>query len=296
MAIDMTTVKQIMHNNKEVAKIEDGLGNILWQKQSAKVLQSITLSGQTTSLNRNAAFSFGGVVTANYSDGSTANVTSNTTFSGYNMSVSGTYTVTASYTENSTTVTATYSLTVKPIPVTISFAHPYCIKQAQSSLNYWVTKNNINSVTAMATSEASSTTFYLLTAAQINAINNQTYTSNTSVGVTFSTFVSSPDSYFICYIDSNKMHIVGNKNNSTANNTALGSTIDTSVGRHYYSYSASYNGYRFEITKNASLDTSHTRWYVDGSHRLVNNTGTTATRVSFVMNNKTDTTKITYNK
>lgn len=32
MAIDMTTVKQIMHNNKEVAKIEDGLGNILWQK------------------------------------------------------------------------------------------------------------------------------------------------------------------------------------------------------------------------------------------------------------------------
>lgn len=34
MAIDMTTVKQIMHNNKEVAKIEDSLGNILWQKQS----------------------------------------------------------------------------------------------------------------------------------------------------------------------------------------------------------------------------------------------------------------------
>lgn len=34
MAIDMTTVKQIMHNNKEVVKIEDGLGNILWQKQS----------------------------------------------------------------------------------------------------------------------------------------------------------------------------------------------------------------------------------------------------------------------
>lgn len=32
MAIDMTTVKQIMHNNKEVAKIEDGLGNTLWQK------------------------------------------------------------------------------------------------------------------------------------------------------------------------------------------------------------------------------------------------------------------------
>ena len=29
MSIDMTTVKQIMHNNKEVAKIEDLGGNIL---------------------------------------------------------------------------------------------------------------------------------------------------------------------------------------------------------------------------------------------------------------------------
>lgn len=33
MAINMTTVKKIMHNNKEVAKIEDSLGNILWQKE-----------------------------------------------------------------------------------------------------------------------------------------------------------------------------------------------------------------------------------------------------------------------
>lgn len=32
MSIDMTTVKQIMHNNKEVSKIEDTNGNVLWQK------------------------------------------------------------------------------------------------------------------------------------------------------------------------------------------------------------------------------------------------------------------------
>ena len=30
--IDMTTVKQIMHGDKEVIKIEDGLGNTMWQK------------------------------------------------------------------------------------------------------------------------------------------------------------------------------------------------------------------------------------------------------------------------
>lgn len=77
-----------------------------------KVLTSITLSGQTTSLNRGAAFSFGGTVTAHYNDSSTATVTSSTTFSGYNMSKAGTYTVTASYTYRSVTKTATYKLTV----------------------------------------------------------------------------------------------------------------------------------------------------------------------------------------
>ncbi len=77
-----------------------------------KVLTKITLSGQTTSLNRGASFSFGGTVTATYNDGTTANVTSSTTFSGYNMSTAGTYTVTASYTYRSVTKTATYSLTV----------------------------------------------------------------------------------------------------------------------------------------------------------------------------------------
>ena len=35
MAIDMSNVKQIMHNNKEVIKIEDSNGNIIWGSQSA---------------------------------------------------------------------------------------------------------------------------------------------------------------------------------------------------------------------------------------------------------------------
>ena len=38
MAIDMSDVKQIMHGNKEVIKIEDSGGNILWQKPSANNL------------------------------------------------------------------------------------------------------------------------------------------------------------------------------------------------------------------------------------------------------------------
>ena len=41
MAIDMTTVKQIMHNNKEVVKIEDGLGKVLWQKKAEPTWHTI---------------------------------------------------------------------------------------------------------------------------------------------------------------------------------------------------------------------------------------------------------------
>ena len=77
-----------------------------------KTLSSISLSGYTTSLTVGSPFSFGGTVTAHYSDSSTANVTSSTTFSGYNMSVVDSYTVTASYTESSVTKTATYTLNV----------------------------------------------------------------------------------------------------------------------------------------------------------------------------------------
>lgn len=78
-----------------------------------KTLSSISISGQTTSLNRGASFSFGGTVYANFNNGAVIeDVTSSATFSGYNMSKAGTYTVTVSYTYNGVTKTTTYSLTV----------------------------------------------------------------------------------------------------------------------------------------------------------------------------------------
>lgn len=111
MPIDFSQIKKITIPEGDVKSISVG-GVVIWEEASAKVLTSITLSGQTTSLNRGASFSFGGTVTAHYSDSSTADVTSSTTFSGYNMSTAGTYTVTASYTEDGVTKTATYKLTV----------------------------------------------------------------------------------------------------------------------------------------------------------------------------------------
>lgn len=79
---------------------------------ATKTLSSISISGQTTSFSVDDTFSFGGTVTAHFSDSSTSDVTASATFSGYDMSVAGNYTVTVSYTYSGTTKTTTYSITV----------------------------------------------------------------------------------------------------------------------------------------------------------------------------------------
>ena len=84
----------------------------VYKAPAAKTLSSISVSGYTTSFTVGDTFSFGGTVTANYSDSTSADVTSSATFSGYNMAAAGNYTVTASYTEGGVTKTATYSITV----------------------------------------------------------------------------------------------------------------------------------------------------------------------------------------
>lgn len=95
----------------EVKKITDSQDNILWE--AGPRLTSITLSGYNTSLSINSNFIYGGTVTANYSDGTTADVTLDTTFTGYDMATAGEQTVTASYTDShGVTKTATYTLTV----------------------------------------------------------------------------------------------------------------------------------------------------------------------------------------
>ena len=86
-------------------------GGLAIYKKVSKTLSSIAISDATTSYHVGDTF-VKPTVTATYDDSSTADVTSSTTFSGYNMSVAGNYTVTASYTEGSTTKTATYSISV----------------------------------------------------------------------------------------------------------------------------------------------------------------------------------------
>lgn len=77
-----------------------------------KTLSSITVSDPKTSFVQNSEFEFNGIVTANYEDGTLADVTSKCTFTGYNLANLGNQTVTVSYTEGSRTRTDTYSITV----------------------------------------------------------------------------------------------------------------------------------------------------------------------------------------
>ncbi len=79
---------------------------------TAKTLSSISISGYTTSFVEGDTFSFGGTVTAHYSDSSTSDVTENTTFTGYNMTTTGNQIVTVSYTYKGTTKNQTYSITI----------------------------------------------------------------------------------------------------------------------------------------------------------------------------------------
>ena len=79
---------------------------------STKTLSSISVNGQTTSFKQNKAFSFGGTVTATYSNSTQADVTDSATFAGYDMSQIGNQTVTVSYTYQGVTKTTSYGIEV----------------------------------------------------------------------------------------------------------------------------------------------------------------------------------------
>lgn len=87
-----------------------------------KTLESIEVSGQKAVFTVGDEFSFGGTVTAVYSDGSRANVTEVATFSNPDMSTAGEKTVTVSYTDGGVTKTVTYTITVNaPIAGGLTF-------------------------------------------------------------------------------------------------------------------------------------------------------------------------------
>ena len=83
-------------------------------------LSAISSSITSEDIDRNQPFDYNGTITATYANGSTKTISkADCVFSGYNMSVAGTYTVTISYTEKGTTQTTSYTLIVNKIYETI---------------------------------------------------------------------------------------------------------------------------------------------------------------------------------
>lgn len=79
-------------------------------EEAVPELEGITVKATKTTFTVGDTFSFEGTVTANYSNGTTKDVTTSATFTGYNMSQEGDQTVTVTY-EGKTT---TYGITVNP--------------------------------------------------------------------------------------------------------------------------------------------------------------------------------------
>ena len=115
----------------------DTINDFSGDTPQVKTLSYITISDQKTSFNVDDTFSFGGTVTAHYSDNTTADVTSSATFSGYNMSTDGDQTVTVSYTEGGITKTTTYNITVNPITLSyISVSGQQTVYSVGDSLDF----------------------------------------------------------------------------------------------------------------------------------------------------------------
>lgn len=87
----------------------------LTKDSEEKTISSIAVSGNyKTEFNVGDDFSFGGTVTATYSDDSTEDVTSDATFTGYDLSTAGNQTVTVTYEEKITTYGITVTSSVIP--------------------------------------------------------------------------------------------------------------------------------------------------------------------------------------
>lgn len=86
-------------------------------------LESITVSGQTTSFTEGDSFEFGGTVTATYTDGSTKDVTSEVSYTTPDM-VDGAK-VTVSYTEGTVTKSFEYTISVKAAGAEVEYTYSW---------------------------------------------------------------------------------------------------------------------------------------------------------------------------
>ena len=117
----------------------------------AATLSSISVANPKTQFLVGDAFSFGGTVTATYSNSATKDVTAAATFAGYNMNQAGNQTVTVSYTEGGVTKTDQYSIQVNE-PSTDPVTYTLVITPNDFNTTSYVANNGEHTSTATSTS------------------------------------------------------------------------------------------------------------------------------------------------
>lgn len=135
---------------------------------------------------------------------------------------------------------------------------------------YYLRKEQLTTKVACATEE-NGTKFFLLTLNEFNAIKNGTY-SGATAGHTIYEWVNKTYELYWCYFNDNyEIYLVGDSRNSTANDTVLGTTNDSTYAKRYYCFqSGSY--YYVNLVDNSSTSSNVTRWRVTSATYWVNHT------------------------
>ena len=154
-------------------------------------LSSIQLSNQTTSFDLDSEFEFDGLVTAKFDGGDDLDVTSKTSFSGYDMSSVGAQTVTASYTHNGVTKTANYQITINEVNTVNS------VSLSSSNLSFDLSSDSLTSqlVATVETtgSQASKTVTWSSSNQNVASVSNNGLVTALSTGHTVITATSTYD-------------------------------------------------------------------------------------------------------
>ncbi|MEE3416023.1 MAG: hypothetical protein VZR53_11710 [Prevotella sp.] len=164
----------------------------------------------------------------------------------------------------------------------------YIVQLRTSTPRYFMISQLTEKIGA-STNKADAIKFFILNSQEIQNIQNQTYNQDIVLGHTLSEWQNSPDSYFLCYVLNNEVYMIGNSQNSTANDTVLGTTNDLTYAKHYYPFD--YSSYKYvNLVNNSSTGTNVTRWRHSGSYYWINHTNAIGNQNTFTFLESASTT------
>ena len=140
--------------------------------------------------------------------------------------------------------------------------------------------------------------FIILPIATVQAIKNHTYTTDQSItGLTLDQWHNQyRGNAYVCYIQNNDLYCVGNTDNSTANDTVLGTTNDLTKFRVYYPGYINGTHHPPSIFITDTTSTNQTKWRFSNANYLINHTNYgTGQKIWFRTQAVSGTDTLTYN-